>query len=332
MMPQRTLGKSTLKVSAIGLGCMGMSEFYGQTDEQESINTIHKAYALGITFFDTADMYGSGHNEKLLGEATRNFRNKIIIATKCGIVRDPTNSNARGINCQPDYIVSACEASLQRLSVDYIDLFYLHRMDPDTPIEVSMEALAKLVAAGKIRHIGLSEAPSDIIQRAHAIHPLTAIQTEYSLWSRSPERGVLKTCRELGIGFVPYSPLGRGFLTGNITDKNALAADDFRKSLPRFQEENLASNLHIVEEITQMAQEKNCTPAQLALAWVLAQGQDIVPIPGTRRVKYLEENSAAVNLALSMDDLNRMDKIAPLGATAGGRYSHAAMESYGLKD
>lgn len=329
-MHQRTLGKNGLTVSAIGLGCMGMSEFYGDTNEQQSTETIQRAYDLGITFFDTADIYGYGHNEKLVGNAVKKFRDNIVIATKCGIVRDPSDPHVRGINNTPTYIEACCDHSLQRLNIDYIDLYYLHRIDPTFPIEKSMEALVKLVNAGKIKHIGLSEANTDTIRRAHAIHPITAIQSEYSLWTRGPEKKVLKTCRELGIGFVPYSPLGRGFLSGNISKPNLLPDNDYRKYLPRFQQENIEKNLKMVAEIQQMAEEKNCSAAQLALAWVLAQGNDIVPIPGTKRIRYLEENIAAINVQLDHQDLARLNKIIPPNAAAGLRYDQSMLDIYGL--
>ncbi|HVV68179.1 MAG TPA: aldo/keto reductase [Gammaproteobacteria bacterium] len=329
-MQTRTLGHQKLKVSAIGLGCMGMSEFYGETNDAESINTLKKAYDLGITFFDTADMYGSGHNEKLLGQAIGSVRDKVIIATKCGLVRDPDNAGYRGVNGSADYITACCEASLKRLNLEYIDLFYLHRIDPNTPIETSVTAMANLVKQGKIKHIGLSEAGAEIIRRAHRIHPITAIQSEYSLWTRGVEQEVLKVCQELNIGFVPYSPIGRGFLTGKIQSSQNLAADDFRKNLPRFSEENLNTNLKMVAELTQLAQEKGCSTVQLALAWVLAQGDYIVPIPGTRRVKYLEENVGAVKVHLNAADLARIDEICSANQVAGDRYPTAIMDSFNL--
>lgn len=329
-MQTRTLGPQKLKVSAIGLGCMGMSEFYGETDDTESINTLKKAYDLGITFFDTADMYGSGHNEKLLGKAIDGFRDKVVIATKCGIVRDPDNAGYRGVNGSGDYITACCEASLKRLNLEHIDLFYLHRIDPNIPIETSVTAMANLVKQGKIRHIGLSEASVEIIRRAHRIHPITAIQSEYSLWTRGVEQEVLKVCQELNIGFVPYSPIGRGFLTGKIQSSQNLAADDFRKNLPRFSEENLNANLKIVAALTQLAQEKSCSTVQLALAWVLAQGDHIVPIPGTRRVKYLEENVGAANVHLNASDLARINEICSANQVAGDRYPTAIMETFNL--
>jgi aryl-alcohol dehydrogenase-like predicted oxidoreductase len=329
-MQSRTLSHEKLRVSAMGLGCMGMSEFYGETNDQESTNTIKKAYNLGITFFDTADMYGNGHNEKLLGQAVKSFRDKVIIATKCGIVRDTDNASYRGVNGSAAYITACCEASLKRLDIEHIDLFYLHRIDPDTPIETSIAAMANLVQQGKIGHIGLSEPSAEIIRRAHKVHPLTAIQTEYSLWSRGVEQEVLKVCKELNIGFVPYSPIGRGFLTGKINNSNALAAGDFRRNLPRFSDENLSTNLKIVAALTQLAQEKGCSTVQLALAWVLAQGDYIVPIPGTKRVKYLEENVGAMQVHLSAADLAHIDEIYAANTVAGDRYSPEIMNTFHL--
>ncbi len=327
-MKTRKLGG--LEVSVLGLGCMGMSEFYGETNWEESINTIHRAYDLGINFFDTADVYGFGDNEKLLGEAVKDIRIKVIIATKCGIVRDKNDPSARGVNGKPKYIKKACEESLKRLNTDYIDLYYLHRIDPNTPIEESMQALADLVKEGKIRHIGLSEADTDTIRRAHAVYPVSAIQTEYSLWSRGPELDVIPLCKELGIGFVPYSPLGRGFLTGKIKASNLLDQNDFRRNLPRFQDENFKSNLQIVTRVEAMAKEKGYTPAQLALAWVVAQTDHIVPIPGTKRIKYLEENVATVSVNLSKREIEYLNEIAPIDVAKGERYAPAAMKAYNL--
>ncbi|MCC2654049.1 MAG: aldo/keto reductase [Microvirga sp.] len=326
-MQQRRLGQ--LQVSALGLGCMGMSEFYGNGDEAESIATIHRAIELGVTFLDTADMYGVGRNEELVGRAIADRRDKVVLATKFGNVRGP-NGERLGINGKPDYVRQACEASLKRLKIDVIDLYYQHRVDPETPIEDTVGAMADLVRQGKVRYLGLSEAGPQTIRRAHAVHPITALQTEYSLWSRDPEDGILPTVRELGIGFVPYSPLGRGFLTGQIKSVDDLAEDDFRRNSPRFQGENFQKNLDLVHEIEAMAGEKGCTASQLALAWVLAQGNDIVPIPGTKRRRYLEENVGALDMTLTDDDLARIDRIIPPGAAAGTRYPDAAMKMVGL--
>ncbi len=326
-METRELGRSGLKVSAMGLGCMGMSEFYGETDEAESISTIHRALELGINFLDTADMYGPFKNEILVGEAIRGCRDQVVLATKFGVVRDPENAGMRGISGRPDYVRSACEASLRRLGVDTIDLYYQHRVDPETPIEDTVGAMARLVEEGKVRYLGLSEAGPETLRRASAVHPIAALQTEYSLWSRDPEDGILDACRELGIGFVAYSPLGRGFLTGQFQRFEDLAPDDFRRQSPRFQGENFQKNLDLVRRIEEMATEKGCTPAQLALAWVLAQGQDIVPIPGTKRRKFLEQNAGALNVQLTAEDLRRIDEIAPKGVAAGTRYPEAAMAS-----
>jgi aryl-alcohol dehydrogenase-like predicted oxidoreductase len=324
-MEVRELGRSGLKVSALGLGCMGMSEFYGGTDDNESIATIHRSLELGITFLDTADIYGPFKNEELVGKAIKGKRDKIVLATKFGIVRDPARPQTRGVNGKRDYVRSACEASLKRLGVDHIDLYYQHRVDPTTPIEETVGALAQLVKEGKIRYIGLSEAAAPTLRRAVKVHPIAALQSEYSLWTRDPENEVLATARELGIGFVAYSPLGRGFLTGQLKRFDDLAADDFRRSSPRFQGENFQKNLDLVGRVQQLAKEKGCTSSQLALAWALAQGKDIVPIPGTKRRTYLEDNAGALNVKLTPDDLRRIDQVFPSGAAAGQRYTEQMM-------
>jgi aryl-alcohol dehydrogenase-like predicted oxidoreductase len=326
-MQPRALGK--LPVSAMGLGCMGMSEFYGPTDEAEAIATIHRALDLGVTLLDTADMYGPYTNEELVGRAIRGRRDQVVLATKCGIVRDPDNRALRGINGRPEYIRTACDASLRRLGVDRVDLYQLHRVDPQVPIEESVGAMAELVRAGKTRFIGLSEAGAQTLRRAHATHPITSLQTEYSLWTRDPEEAILPTCRELGIGFMPYSPLGRGFLTGKIKRVEDLAPDDFRRYSPRLQEENFAKNLALVARVEEIAAARGCTAAQLALAWVLAQGEDVVPIPGTKRRRYLEEDLGALNVRLSAEDLARLDAACPPGAAAGPRYPEAMMQFVG---
>ncbi len=329
-MPRRRLGSLGFESSALGLGCMGMSDFYGPSDERESLATIERALELGVTLLDTADMYGPFTNEELVGRAIRGKRDRAQIATKFGIYRDPNDLSRRTIIGRPEYVRDACDASLRRLGIDTIDLYYQHRVDPATPIEETVGAMSALVAAGKVRYIGLSEAAPATIRRAHAVHPVTAVQTEYSLWSRDPEDGVLATCRELGIGFVAYSPLGRGFLTGQIKRVEDLAADDFRRQSPRFQGENFQKNLDLVATVAALARERECTPAQLALAWVLAQGDDIVPIPGTRKRSRLEENVGAATVTLSATDLRRVDAVLPKGAAAGGRYSEAGMRALNL--
>jgi aryl-alcohol dehydrogenase-like predicted oxidoreductase len=317
-MDRRTLGQG-LEVSAIGLGCMGMSEFYGARDEQEALQTIHRALDLGVTFLDTADMYGPFTNEKLIARAIAGRRDEVQLATKFGNSRGE-NGEWLGIRGDADYVRQACEASLERLGVDHIDLYYQHRVDKSTEIEETVGAMAELVEAGKVRHIGLSEAAPETIRRAHAVHPVTALQTEYSLWSRDPEDEIFPTVRELGIGFVAYSPLGRGFLSGRITSPEDLDPDDFRRRNPRFQGENFEKNLELVERVREIAEEKGATPAQLALAWVLRQGDDIVPIPGTKRASYLEENARAAEVELSDEDLARIEEAFPRGATSGERY------------
>jgi aryl-alcohol dehydrogenase-like predicted oxidoreductase len=319
-MDTRRLGEQGPTVGAIGLGCMGMSEFYGSADEDEAIATIHRALELGVTLLDTADMYGPYKNEELVGRAIQGRPDQVVLATKFGIVRDPSDSSRRGISGRPEYVKQAIEGSLGRLGVDYVDLYYQHRVDPDTPIEETVGAMADLVRDGKVRYIGLSEAAPETIRRAHAVHPLSALQTEYSLWSRDPEDEVLPTVRELGIGFVAYSPLGRGFLSGRFQSPDDLEEGDFRRRNPRFQGENFQRNLELVERVREIAEEKGVTPAQLALAWVLAQGEDIVPIPGTTHRERVEENVAAVNVDLTEDDLERIEAAFPRGATAGARY------------
>jgi aryl-alcohol dehydrogenase-like predicted oxidoreductase len=325
-MEMRRLGSQGLEVSALGLGCMGMSDFYAGRDDAESIATIDRALDLGVTLLDTADMYGVGANEMLVGKAIRARRDRVVIATKFGILRGE-DGGMRGVSGRPDYVREACDASLRRLGVDVIDLYYQHRVDPDVPIEETVGAMAGLVTAGKVRYLGLSEAASATIERAHAVHPISALQTEYSLWSRDPEDAILPTIRRLGIGFVPYSPLGRGFLTGQFKSADDLPADDYRRTAPRFQGDAFARNLDLVREIEAMATDKGCTPAQLALAWVLAQGGDVVPIPGTKRRTYLEDNLGALDVGLTAADLDRIDRTLPPGAATGMRYAEASMAS-----
>lgn len=324
-MEKRKLGE--LEVSAIGLGCMGMSEFYGPTDEKESIDVIHRALELGINFLDTADMYGIGHNEELVGRAVRGNRDRYVIATKFALVRDRNDPSIRGINGKPAYVKQAVEASLKRLGIETIDLYYQHRVDPEVPIEETVGAMAELVTEGKVRYLGLSEAAADTLKRASKVHRITALQSEYSLWTRDVEdNGVLETCRELGIGFVPYSPLGRGFLSGAFKTFEDLPEGDFRRFNPRFQGENFAKNLELVAKVEEIAKEKGISASQLAIAWTLAQGKDIVPIPGTKRLTYLESNAAAVNVELSQMDLERIDKVFPKGSASGPRYPEEFMK------
>jgi aryl-alcohol dehydrogenase-like predicted oxidoreductase len=323
-MKTRKLGKNGPTISALGLGCMGMSEFYGPGDDTESVATIHRALDLGITYLDTADVYGPFTNEVLVGGAIRGRRKQVFLATKFGILRS-ADPNYRGVSGKPEYVKQSCEASLKRLGFDVVDLYYQHRIDPNVPVEETVGAMAQLVKEGKVRYLGLSEAGPKTIRRAHAVHPITAVQNEYSLWTRDPEEGVLAVCRELGIGFVPYSPLGRGVLTGKITKLDDLAQDDFRRTNPRFEEGNFKKNFELAHRVSQMAAEKGCTAGQLALAWVLAQGEHIVPIFGTKRRIYLEENIGALSVYLTDEDLKRTDQLVPNGAAAGSRYGEAMM-------
>jgi aryl-alcohol dehydrogenase-like predicted oxidoreductase len=325
-MQKRRLGRNGPTVSALGLGCMGMSQSYGPGDEQESVATIHKALDLGVNFLDTADIYGPYSNEELVGRALRGRREEVFLATKFGLV-PPSATEGQKIDGSPQHVHRACEASLRRLGVASIDLYYLHRVDPKTPIEETVGAMAELVHEGRVRHLGLSEVSVSTLRRAHRVHPITAVQSEYSLWTRGPEDGVLQACRELGVGFVPFSPLGRGFLSGKVRSTDGLAENDFRRTLPRFQGENFEKNLTLVSELQELAGAKGCTAAQLALAWVLAQGEEVVPIPGTKRREYLEENARAVEIRLTAEELRRIEDALPRGAASGPRYGEAAMAS-----
>ncbi len=323
----KALGSQGINASELGLGCMGMSEFYGARNDEESIKVLHHAIDLGVTFWDTADMYGPFHNEELVGKALKGNRNKVTLATKFGIVRDLTNPEKRGVNGKPEYVQSSCEASLKRLNTDVIDLYYLHRRDLNTPIEETVGAMAKLIEQGKIKSIGLSEVSATTLRKAHATYPITALQTEYSLWTRDPENEILQTCKELRIAFVAYSPLGRGFLSGQVKKFEDFEATDYRRFSPRFQGENFDRNLLLVKKIEELASAKNCTPSQLALAWVMAQGENIFPIPGTKRIKYLEENVGALNVHLSIDELKTINDLFPPDAVAGTRYPESMMGS-----
>ncbi len=328
-MELRNLGKNGPTVGALGLGCMGMSEFYGALDDTESIATIHRAIDLGCTLLDTADMYGVGRNEELVGKAIANRRSEVVLATKFGNVRGP-NGEFLGVNGRPEYVKAACDASLQRLGIDHIDLYYQHRVDPNVPIEETVGAMAELITEGKVRYLGLSEAAATTVRRADAIHPITALQTEYSLWSRDPEGDILNTCHELGIAFVAYSPLGRGFLTGRFQKPSDITADDWRRNHPRFTGDHFSNNLRLAEAVRNLAAAHGCTAAQLALAWVLAKSPSIIPIPGTKRTKYLEENCGALNVKLSADDLEQLESFFPIGATSGDRYHEQGMRAINL--